>query len=124
MNVLFFVEVNGTDCAATGIQLDFMNITVRADFAAAGFLRDRYHRSERAGFRFYLATKAETEAAIDAGAAPRAGLRQNCHRRREWIKTNLARGALKKNAARFHRKRRHRIGLGARRIEGAGARET
>ncbi len=124
MRVALFVEVDGAADAAVVVHFDAMDVGVRADFAAAGFLRHADGGGEGAGLCADFAAEGQAEAAIDAGASPRARLRKDGHGRGEGMPAELARGAFKNYARTLHRERRHGVGLGARRIEGAGAGET
>src|SRR5438874_1800567 len=124
MRHALLVEVGGADDAAICAGLDPVNIAIGADFAAAGLFRHSNDGGESTRFCADFAAKAFTEAALDAGTAAGARLRENSHRRGKRVPTELAGGALKNNSARFHRQRRHGIGFRSWRIKGAGARET
>src|SRR4029077_5704163 len=76
---------------------------------------------EGAGFCADFAAEGEAETAIDAGAASGTRLGKNGHGSGERMPAELAGGALENDAGTFHGQRGHGIGLGARRIERAGA---
>src|SRR5216683_2316119 len=118
------VFANGAADATVAVHFNAMDVGVRADFAAAGFLRHADGGGEGAGFCADFAAERQAEAAIDAGASPRARLRKDGHGRGEGMPAELARGAFKNYARTLHGERRHGVGLGARRIEGAGAGEA
>src|SRR6478736_6480913 len=60
----------------------------------------------------------------DARRLPAVWPRVDRHRRRNGVQAELARAALEEDARRLHRQWRHRIRLGARRIEGTRAGEA
>src|SRR6267154_4998380 len=124
MRVAMFVEIDGAGGAAVAIHFDAMDVGVRANFAATGFFGYGNGGGQRAGFCADFAAEGQAEAAVDAGAASSARLRQNGHGRGKRMPTKLASGTFKNYAGTFHGKRRHGIGLGARRIERAGAGEA
>src|SRR5712691_33151 len=124
MRVALLVEVDGAGDTAVAVQFDAMDVGVRADFAAPGFLCHANRGGEGTGFCAHFAAERLAEAAVDTGAASGARLRKNGHGRRERVPAEFARGALENYAGAFHRERGHGIGLGARRVEGAGAGEA
>src|SRR5579859_7045428 len=121
MRVALFVEVDSTGNPPVAVRRDAMNVRIRTNLAAGGFFSHADGGGQRARYGADFTTKPETQPAIGAGAAPRAGLRKNGHWCRERMPAELPSGALENHAGTFHRQRRHGIGLGARRIEGAGA---
>src|SRR5436305_14922069 len=121
MRHALLVEVGGADDAAICAGLDPVNIAIGADFAAAGLFRHSNDGGESAGFCADFAAKAFTEAALDAGTAAWARLRENGHRRGKRVQAELAGGALKNNYARFHRQRRHEKVIRSWGSKGAGA---
>src|SRR5258708_16846555 len=124
VRVALFVEVDRSGDAAVVVHFDAMDVGVGANFAAAGFFRYADGGGEGAGLCADFAAEGKAEAAIYAGAASGARLGKNGHRSGEGMPAELARGTLENYAGTFHGKRRHGIGLGARRIEGAGAGEA
>src|SRR6266436_1344869 len=124
MRVALLVKVDRASHAAVVVHFDAMDVGVGANFAAAGFFRYADGGGEGAGLCADFAAEGQAEAAIYAGAASGARLGKNGHRSGEGMPAELARGTLENYAGTFHGKRRHGIGLGARRIEGAGAGEA
>src|ERR1700747_3552312 len=117
MGMALLVKITRSHGAAARVELDFVNVGVRADFAAPGTFGHANGGHERTGFRANFAAKAEAVAALDPGAQPRSRLGEDGHRRRERMPAELASGALKKHARGFYRQGRHRIRLRTRRIE-------
>src|SRR6267143_3064546 len=124
MSVPLPIEIESPGGAAITVQLDAMDIGIRANFTAAGAFGHTDYGSERAGLRADFAAEAPTKAAIDTSAAAGAQLRKDGHRRRERIPAKFAGRALENDARRFHRKRRHGIRLRTWRIERAGPGEA
>src|SRR5712664_39887 len=124
VRVALFVEVDRSGDAAVVVHFDAMDVGIGADFAAAGFFGHADGGGEGAGLCADFAAEGQAEAAIDAGAASGARLGKNSHGRGERMPAELARGTLENYAGGFHGKRRHGVGLRARRIEGAGAGEA
>src|ERR1700690_1115713 len=124
MHSAFGAEVERARGAAILVRFYAVNVTVRTNFAFPGLLRHANNSGERTGFGADFAAKGKAEAAIHASATAGARLRKNRHRRREGVITELAGGAFKEHSGALHRERRHGVRLGARRIEGAGPRQT
>src|SRR2546425_10701218 len=74
VRVAFLVEVDRADGAAIRIRFDAMDIGIGANFAPAGLLRHSNSGRQRARFSADLATKCQTETAIDASASSGARL--------------------------------------------------
>src|SRR5712672_1825077 len=124
MLVAMFVEIDCAGGAAVAIHFNAVDVGIGPDFAAAGFFGYGNGGGKRTGLCADFAAEGQAEAAVDAGAASSARLRQNGHGRGERMPTELAGGALKNYAGTFHGQGRHGIGLGARRIERTGASEA
>src|SRR5260370_21976949 len=95
MRVALFVEVDGAGDEAVVVHFNAMDVGVRADFAAAGFLRHADGGGEGAGLCADFAAEGQAEAAIDAGASPRTRLRKARHARGDGMPAELAPGAFK-----------------------------
>ena len=108
-------------CLLVSIARD---VAVGPHLAPAGRLRFRNDGRQRRRLRDHLAREAVAEPAVHARRPAAIRLRVDRHRRRNRMQAQLARAAFEEHAGRLHRQRRHRIGLGARRIEGAGAGEA
>src|SRR5712671_5001583 len=94
VRVAMFVEVDGAGGAAVAIHFNAMDVGVRANFAAAGFFGYGNSCGKRTRLCADFTAKGKTEAAVDAGAASSAGLRQNGHGRGKRMPAELASGAL------------------------------
>ena len=106
------------------LVLDANDVALGPHFAAAGRLRFGNDGGQRRGLRHHLAGEAVAEATVHARRPAAIWLRVDRQRRRNRMQAQLARAALEQDAGRLHRQRRHRIRLGARRIERAGAGQT
>ncbi len=124
VGVALGIEIGGADHATVLVGLDAADVTVGANFATAGFFGHGNYAGERSGLRADFATEAKAEAAIHAGGAAGARLGQNRQGRGICVIAELAATTFEDDAVSLHRKRWHRIGLGARRVERAGAREA
>src|SRR5882724_1363234 len=111
MDVFLFVEIDGAGGAAMFVHFNLVDVTIGTNFAFAGTFGERNHAGQRTRFGFDFTTKGKTEAAIDAGAASRTGLRKNGHGRGKRIPAKFARGTFKDDAGTFYGKRRHGIRL-------------
>ena len=101
MYVFLVVEIDGAGGAAPFVDFNLVNVAVGTDFAFARFFGEGNHAGERAGLGSYFAGERQTETAIDAGAAPSAGLRKNGHGRGKGIPAEFARGAFEDHAVGF-----------------------
>src|SRR5436309_625056 len=113
MRVALLVEIHRAGNPSIAIRLHAMHIGVGANLTTPGALGDRNCRGKRTRFCADFAAEGQAESAVYAGAASRARLRKNRHRRRERMPAHLARGTFEDYARALHRKRWHRIRLRA-----------
>src|SRR5882724_9431925 len=103
MRGFLFVEIESAGGAASGVEFDFVDVGVGANFAATGFFGGRNGGGERSGLRTDFTSETQAEAAVDAGAAARTRLRKNGQRRGEGMPAEFASAAFEDHAATFHR---------------------
>ncbi len=114
---LVAVEIVHPGGASARVGRHAIHIALRAHLAASRRLSLRNHGEQRRGLRPRLAAETHAESAVHASRAAAKRLRRNRHGRRKRMQPQLSCTALEQHARRFHRQRRHGIGLGARRIE-------
>src|SRR5215469_9642782 len=98
MNIALLVEIHRSCGASRLVDFDTMHVGIGANFAAASAFCYADCSYQRAGLCAHFASKAQTEAALHARAAPGPGLRKNRHGRGERMPAKFARRAFKKNA--------------------------
>ena len=99
------IEINRARRAALPVDLHLSHITVGADLAASGLLRERNHRHQCARFRPHLAAEVFAEPAMRARAATVDKAAKESPPGRGRVQPQFLRRAIKQHARRFHRHR-------------------